>query len=405
MNTDREFWDWLWEDGETPPPPPGGKAPARSPAPSAVDVDERPDADEPAEPGPRQEPAPPGGAPRRQPKTSRPFRWVALAMVVVAAGAALATLVVPREGGPAGTEGDPPAVGYPGQLVVVWTLWDEKPGEAPLVAVLAAGGGKVPVAVAIPGNTEVDVPGHGSLAVLDEVAASGDLSTVVATVENMLGVRVDEGWGVDIQEIRPLVNAAGGIQAGFEDLDGEGVVEYLRDAPPVERSIRWQEVLTGLSASLAGAELPAVPEQVRPAFSAGPRDAVILPVEDIGAGLARPVASEVAELVDERFVGSGFEEKVRLVVLNGNGTPGIGEEVARRLVPKGFQVVASENLESFDQKHTAIVATSRDHLDAAHAARRFLGVGRVFIGDQPTYVADVFVIVGQDFVTADAGGP
>jgi LytR cell envelope-related transcriptional attenuator len=330
---------------------------------------------------------------------------MALAAAAVVAGAVLATLVVPRESGPFDSGEDSPAVGVPAQLVVVWTLWDERPGEAPLVAVLAAGGGREPVAVAVPGNTEVDVPGHGNLAVLDEVAASGDLSTVAATVENMLGVRVDEAWGIDIEELGSLVDAAGGIQAGFERLEGGGAAAYLRDAPDVERAIRWQEVLTGLSEALDGAALPRVPEQVRPVFTAGPRQAVILPVEDIGAGLVRPAVPEVAELVSERFVPTGFQEKVRLVVLNGNGAPGIGEEVARRLVPEGFRVVASENLEAFDQKQTSIVATSGEYLEAAHTARRLLGVGRVFLGEQPTYVADVFVIVGKDFVPPDAGGP
>jgi hypothetical protein len=144
---------------------------------------------------------------------------------------------------------------------------------------------------------------------------------------------------------------------------------------------------------------------VWPVFTAGAREAIVLPVEDVGSGLASPDEEAVAELVEERFVPTSSEDKVRLVVLNGNGVPGIGEHVARMLVPEGFHLVANENAASFDQEETQVVATSNEFLDDAHRAQRLLGVGKVYIGLQPTYLADVFVIVGKDFKPDDAGGP
>jgi hypothetical protein len=226
-------------------------------------------------------------------------------------------------------------------------------------------------------------------------------------MENVLGVQVDRAWGIDINWLKGIVEGVGGIQAGFESLDGAGVATYLRDAPDVERSIRWQEVLTGLLEALDGrpGALEDTPGDLRPVFTAGAGEAIILPVNEVEAGLATPDEEAVAELVEERFVPTGSEERVRLVVLNGNGVPGIGEHVARMLVPEGFNLVASENAASFDQEETSVVATSKEFLDDAHRAQRLLGVGKVYIGTQPTYLADVFVIVGKDFMPDDAGGP
>jgi hypothetical protein len=89
-----------------------------------------------------------------------------------------------------------------------------------------------------------------------------------------------------------------------------------------------------------------------------------------------------------------------LVVLNGNGTPGIGQQVARMLVPEGYVLVASQNASEFGVNVTKIIASDREDLPAARKARYVLGVGQVFLGNQASGVADVTVVVGLDF-----GGP
>jgi hypothetical protein len=341
--------------------------------------------------------------PDRRPRRPRRFRWLGLVALLLAGAVVAAVVLLPRGERPPGSDDETDASLLTDQRVVVWTIWDEKAGEVPFVAVMAAGGGLEPVAVAIPGNAAVSVPGHG-LGTIEEVAAPGDVATVAATVENILGVRIDEAWGMEIDRIRTMVDGVGGIDAGFRHLDGAGVLAYLRDAPPVERAIRWQEVLAGLLEGLDTATLAGVPADVRPAFQAGDRDVLILPVKDVGSGLASPDDPAVAKMVQERFVPTGSAEKVRLVVLNGNGTPGIGTEVARLLVPEGFELVASTNADSFDQEVTVVVASSDEYLDDAQRAQRLLGVGEVRIG-RPSGLADVLVVVGKDFRIDDAGGP
>ena len=398
MSMDKEFWDWLWDEDDTASPPPPRPATTVTTKPRA-----EPEAPpEPAEDGP---PVRPQRASRR--RSAQRWRWVVLVGVLVLAGAATAVVfVLPRQAGRPDDGSGTGAVVPEDQRVVSWTVWDDKPREGPFVAVLAAGGGREPVVIAVPGNAAVNIPGR-NLGTIEEAADTRDAAAVAATVENVLGVRVDDAWGIEIGQLGVIVDGVGGIRAGFEQLDGRGVVTYLRDAPDVERSIRWQEVLTGLLEALEGEpeSLAIAPEQIRPVFTMGGPEAIILPVEDLGSGLARPDKEAVTELVEERFVPTGSEDKVRLVVLNGNGIPGIGEHVARMLVPEGFQLVASGNAASFDQEETRIVATSSEFRDDAHRAQRLLGVGKVYIGLQPTYLADVFVIVGKDFKPDDAGGP
>jgi hypothetical protein len=406
VKPDQEFWDWLWEDDEEVAPPP--PQPGRGAAVGTV-------SSKPEEAPPRAEehavvPSRVRRSARR--RSTRRAKLLTLVGAMVAAGVIVTVaVVVSRVSDPSVGSGSGSAPVFGDQRVVAWAVWDDKAGERPFVAVLASGGGRQPVAVAVPGNTVVSIPGR-SLGTVDQAADDGDLGVVAATVENILGVQVDNGWGTDMGTFRRLVDSLGGIRAGFEELDGAGTAAYLRDSPAIERAIRWQEVLAGLLDAIGAApevlgELPdevAPPEDVRPVFGAGPRDVVILPVEDVGAGLADLDEDALRDLVDERFVATGSEEKVRLVVLNGNGTPGIGTEVARLLVPEGFELVASTNADAFDQEETVVVASSIEFLDDARRAQQLLGVGEVRLG-RPSGLAEVLVVVGKDFTMDDPGGP
>jgi hypothetical protein len=407
MTNDREFWEWLWDDDpQQPAPPPTPRATATDTIqhePVASDDEDATTAEAEAE-----QEVVPGSAPEVEAPPAGPS-WRRWAMVGGAAALAvivtLAVLLV-GDGRPGSGRTGTSGTVYGDQRVVLWTVLDDKRGEKPFVAVLASGGGKGPAALTVPENTVANIPGRGA-ATVEEAAAGGDVSDVAATVENILGVRVDGTWGMPIEDLGRIVGRLGTIQAGFERLDGPGVVAYLRDAPDVERAIRWQEVVGGILEAIPRnqAVLGTVPSSVRPPFAGGAGEVVILPSEDIGAGLVRPDDEAVDLLVRERLVPTASGEQVRLVVLNGNGIPGIGEDVARILVPNGFTLVASLNAASFDQEETRVVASSRDFVDDAHRARRLLGVGHVYITGVPTYLSDVTVIVGKDFELDDAGGP
>jgi hypothetical protein len=170
-----------------------------------------------------------------------------------------------------------------------------------------------------------------------------------------------------------------------------------------ERFLRWQDVLDALGRSVAARPeaVAAFPEGLHPVLAASSSrlpDLLSFPVIDIGAGVLRPDDEAVRDLISERFVQPGGDE-VRLVVLNGVGEPGIGEEVARILIPNGFRLMSSENANRFDYKVTRIVAASEEDLPSAERARDLLGVGQILLGAQPQ-LTDVVVVVGRDF----AGG-
>jgi hypothetical protein len=327
------------------------------------------------------EPVPPERRRRgRRRRLARGFRSVLILLVAAAIGAGgglLFTLmrdgVGPRLEGAAGSPG-------PGaeQGVVSWTVWDEE-REAAFIAVVTSGGDIEPIALGVPGYTMANIPGYGT-------AAVGDVAA--------------------------LVDAVGGIEVGSDALSGKEAVAYLErgnndDVVSAElQFIRWQEVMGGILSAVDGRPetLVGLPREVAAVVAeAGKRGAEVLelPVEDIGSGLARPDAAALRAIVSQRFVPtSKVQGDVRLVVLNGEGTPGIGERVARVLVPSGFRLVSSLNAESFDVRETRIVASSREFLDAAEVARELLGVGKVFLDEQRSGVTDVTVIIGADF-----GGP
>jgi len=82
--------------------------------------------------------------------------------------------------------------------------------------------------------------------------------------------------------------------------------------------------------------------------------------------------------------------------LNGNGVPGIGEQVAERLIPGGFRVAVSQNASEFDHPETLIVVGSPDDVGLAERVRDLLGVGGVSVS-VGSGIAPVTVVVGEDF--------
>lgn len=391
----REVHELLRQKGLSPPPasPPAPPEPAPPPArrPRPIERD-------------------PAVRPRRAlrhlppPRPRRRWPRVAVALLAVGAmvaGAAVAVLSI-RAGRQAAGPGS--ATGpLPPQEVVAWTVWHEDPGVS-FVTVLANGEDLDPVLLGVPVNTVATIPGRG-LGTLEDASGAGDARLVGTIVSSILGVRVDQVAATPLEDVARAVNRVGGVRAGGRDLDGKGLLTMLTGKMDRElRFLRWQEAVASFVAAAADepdALRPVVPERAHAVFEAVGGDAptpLELPVEDVGSGLVSPVKAEVASLVDEWFVPTAVTGRpVRLVVLNGNGVPGIGERVARILVPAGFRVVSSQNAPTFEEDTTLIVISDRSFRPEADLARELLGVGRVVIDPQPTSVADVTVVVGRDF--------
>lgn len=318
-------------------------------------------------------------------------RFAGLVLVALAVGIVLPQLLTQQED----QEPEAPTGSVRSQDVVAWTLHAE--GGETYVAVFAAGG-RPALVLAIPAAITINLPGQ-NLGTLAEAASAGDPDLLEVAIENLLGAPVDETMLAPLSSLVGTVDGVGGIDVRDRASSGADAFAYLSDIPAdaaVDLAfLRWQDVLEGLIA--AAAEDPGgLPEPLRPLLEDTVPSLLALPVVDIGGGLLRPNQEDLQALVADRFVPA-TDVLTRLVVLNGVGTPGIGKEVARILVPEGYRLVSSGNANTFDLEVTQIIASSRGDLEAAERAQSLLDAGEISVGNQPTGLADVTVVVGEDF--------
>jgi len=378
----------------------GSAEPSGSPTGATVEAEASPAREEVELPSPPEPPV----ARRVRAGVGRWARFGAF-LVVAAVVGAVAPKVVPAVI-PGADDGAAPGAVPPDQLVVAWTVRLEEAPGATFVAILASEV-KPPVIVAVPADVTINVPGQG-IGTVGEAAAGGDVGLVSVALENLIGVRMDGSVDSTTAELQAAVDALGTIEVADEPMAGAQVIQYLTTqqpgALPDERFLRWQDVLQGIREGVAAnpAAVAGFPEPLRPVLAAGspePMALYALPVVDLGAGLLRPDEEGLEAMVEDLFVPHAGDE-VRIVVLNGVGRPGVGEEVARILVPEGYRLMSTTNADTFGYRETKIIAHSEDDLAAAERARALLGAGRIFMGFQPAGLADVTIVVGQDFVAA-----
>jgi hypothetical protein len=91
---------------------------------------------------------------------------------------------------------------------------------------------------------------------------------------------------------------------------------------------------------------------------------------------------------------------VEVLVLNGNGSPGMGEIVARRIVPSGCRVGASGNARAFDVEVTEVRVSDPSLRAAGEEVRRLLGLGTLIMSEQGSGLAPITVVMGHDVLDA-----
>jgi hypothetical protein len=352
----------------------------------------------------------PGSAP-----VSRGLSRSRLVALVVLLGLVAAAVVfaLKREGPVRPHQASAPEAG--GYSSVAWQV--QAAGRT-FVSVFAASDVGRSIAVVIPAEVAVDIPG-GPATVGEAVQADGLL---LPTVQAVLGHRVHHTLISDEPAFSALVDRLGGVQVVIEGvfsfggrdlgpgstrLTGAEILAYLNGADTTDVLARWQEVLTGV---LSGARsdsfaqgLPGVsefPALVGADLAMANRAKVeILPTEEAADGGIQANTEATDKLLEPVFVAQDAT-LVRVIVLNGNGRPGVSLSLARTLAPAGFRIVAAQNATSFDQFETQIVAASDAFLPQASRILGLLGVGKVYVGQQPTGIADVTVVVGKDYQPA-----
>jgi hypothetical protein len=336
-------------------------------------------------------------------------RAVLLFTLAFTAAAAL-VLVRSRPDAPRAVPPGPPRV----SSLIAWsvTLADQT-----FVAVIAIPPGRPAVALAVPGDTLIDLPGGSPMTVGTATRSPGEL---VASMQATFDQRIPHyviSSGVDLQNLIDRLGDIGVLVEEPFDWDGQtlgpgettltggAALQYLESADPLSATGRWEDVLAGVlraagSPNLAAAPLGTTDDPVLvPSLLVRAKGAPVLemPTAVVQGSEGRQVDRKALKALRlSRFPGIGGK-LIRVVVLNGNGQPGVGAEISTLLAPSGYHVVSSQNTETFDTKETQVIAATTAFLASAGDVRGLMGLGKVYVGAQPTGIADITIVVGKDY--------
>jgi hypothetical protein len=224
--------------------------------------------------------------------------------------------------------------------------------------------------VAVPDGAFMEVPGQGFERVGDSYRAGPEVS--LAAISNYLTV--------------PFENYIVVSKQAYQDaLTEQSMVGLMAAATKSNLSAQDRADLGAFMDKVTTDKVALVP----------------LPVKQINLGeqmYFEPQREQVADLLLQWWgVKIGSDEGViRAIVYNGAGTPGLAGEVAQQLIKAGVRVIDTKNADKFDYKETLIVVQDGD-LDAGATVKEVLGTGKIV--DQPSDqdVADIIIIVGQDW--------
>ncbi len=283
-------------------------------------------------------------------------------------------------------------------------------GALPYLAVV--GGGPEAGAIPIPADLTIVAPGQGETPVTDIARLPGP--SIQVALSNEVGVwnenwlvmnldgfarMVDRSGGLTVDLPEPVVSSAGVLGPGSIRLKGIQASALMR-AKGADPAARWDLMVSALLADppklqpsdvVGSSALPSVQATLDAAKGA---QILPMPVEDVGASVVVSQQPALDELMTSTW---GTTAPTPAIVQNANGAPGVGEAVARAVVPAGFRVALSQNAQSFDQPTTEVIANGDEHVAAARRARQALGIGRVQASQVPSGIGDITIVVGKDF--------
>lgn len=380
-------------------------------------------------------------------------------LIVLAVGgvaivaAVLATFLVPRDG----EEGTDRVRAGPArqQTLLVQVTGDD--GVAAASALVGVTPRESSAAVVlIPSRLLVDVAGTGNIP-FGETVTLPERSAPAQALTDLLGVRVDDSWVLTESGLARLVDAVGGVQAAVDvdvvetDADGGRTIvvragsqllggpaaasyaTYLaEDEPEQARLARFDDVFSAVMAALPqdptevgsavqqageGSQstlddtgLSARLSAVRAASGAGTLVSDVLPVTEIDTGDtvtsygidSGQVTAMMRSLLPGALQMDTGGEVLRVLVENGVGTPGLVERARAKLVADGFRFVNGGNAADFGFEESAVIISDGTEASVQRGQRVAESLGlpesAVTTSDRGQTVADVIVILGQDFV-------
>jgi anionic cell wall polymer biosynthesis LytR-Cps2A-Psr (LCP) family protein len=356
----------------------------------------------------------------------------------------LVTVVIVKNGGNGGGRVAEPVRTQRTLLVQVKAPDGTAEASALLAHDPASGSGAV---VLVPQQVLVNVPGGGSVTFAKSLQSATTAGSRNA-LSDLMGVTVDGSWVLDEEAFGRLVQQVGALkvdvdvpvlagrtvllQPGAQSLTGAQALQYATYLAPGEqeqtRLTRLQAVLDALvnalpdkadslvgslgggsQVSQSAAAVATVLKGLKADDEKNNLQYRTLPVIKVDSGnddiRFRVDPAATRSLVDDVLAGSippgARAEGNRVLVLNGVGTPGLGEKVRAKLVPAGFVFVGSRNAPSFGYAKTQVLVKDASTAGAALGARvaQALGLPNAVVesSDQIGTIADVLVVVGRDF--------
>jgi hypothetical protein len=224
--------------------------------------------------------------------------------------------------------------------------------------------------IAIPDAAFVEVPGRGFQRIGESYDSGTDVA--LATVSNFFGVPFTTY----------VIVPAEAYQAAITGQSVDGILDEATDTNLSEDDLeRWQSIFGTVD-----------PDNVA---------LLPMPVKPINVGSQtyfEPQREEVSDLIEQWWGVSldGDEGVVRVIIYNGSGEPGVAGDMAQELIAGGFRVVDTKNADRFDYSETRIIVQSGDRAQGDSVAD-VLGIGVVSMQEADQDVADVIVIVGEDY--------
>ena len=405
------------------------------------------------------------GRRRAQEEAARTASQTSRRRVLIVTGAVLGLLatavlvwaVFGRGSGDAGPSASPaPSATGPIQPTLLFQVKDGE-GIALDNALLSVGGsaGRA-IMIAIPTSVVVDVATGGTLP-FGQIARLPDPDASADALSDAIGVNVDATLAMDTLAFSGFVDAVGGVTADVDvdvlaaQPDGSSIIvvpagkgrtlqgpqaaafaTYLATGEPEEaRMARFTQVLR-----LVVEKLPADPTKVEAIFTGlGASSRATVPVAQVAAFFVRlqadviaddaayrnlPVkpldtggptayrvdneatATLVADLLPDAVRTPGPNSKVRVLVQNGVGSPGLNAAARQLLVEAGYTYVNGGNAATFGQAQTVVVipdsTTESRTWGTEIAAALKVPASAVQVDPSGQSVADVIVVLGKDFV-------
>jgi hypothetical protein len=291
-------------------------------------------------------------------------------------------------------------------------------------------GARAGTAMLIPPTTMVDVPSLGPQQLRD-VTALVSPALLPIVLANALDLRFSRVVMFDDAQLASLFAAAGsfdvdfpiavqvedrggtvGFNPGIHRIQPSDAVRLLvaQGSDALAHLVTVGAVLDGwrhaLTSPMPARATIATDRRVLPLViraSAAVSD-MTLPVDQVSSGaqsrhqLRQPDATQaVAQAFPAFLIVRGPRPHVQL--LNGVGNVGLTQRVAARIVPAGGQVTLTGNLANFGVRQTLVVYYDSNQLAAAKRLAAALGVGKVAHSAEPIDVADITIVVGNDFTS------